>query len=136
MHYVAYVLIPGEGDVDELVTEAMAPYAEDREVEQFTEDGETYWRNPVGFWDWWVIGGRWSGLLSGYDPYSDPTCLEECFICRGTGRRDDALGQEARSRNPEYTCNGCDGKGKSPLSPRTTTQTVFRTTSFLTGCCS
>lgn len=22
-----------------------------------------YWNNPNGYWDWWVVGGRWSGRL-------------------------------------------------------------------------
>ncbi len=27
--------------------------------------------------------------------------------------RNDELGKEARKKDPEYTCNGCDGKGES-----------------------
>ena len=117
MHYSAYVLIPGEGDVDELVAEAMSPYDENRDVEQVTEDGETYWHNPVGFWDWYQIGGRWTGQLSGYDPDSDPSLLEVCNLCQGTGQRNDEAGRSSRAANPDYTCNGCDGKGKHPVWP-------------------
>src|SRR5581483_9782718 len=30
------------------------------------------WKNPIGKWDGWVIGGRWSGLLgASYDPDDD-----------------------------------------------------------------
>lgn len=49
-----------EGALDEL----LAPFDENLEVEQYTEDGETYWRNPQGYWDWWTLGGRWAGYLT------------------------------------------------------------------------
>ncbi len=26
--------------------------------------GDYYWRNINGYWDWWVIGGRWKDMLS------------------------------------------------------------------------
>lgn len=49
------------GDQAELA-EMLAPYDENLQIEQVTtEDGETYWTNPKSKWDWWVIGGRWSG---------------------------------------------------------------------------
>lgn len=70
--------------------------------------------NPKGQWDWYEIGGRWTGdFVEDYDPYKDPDNLETCFLCRGTGKRDDQLGAAERLKDPEYTCNGCDGKGKS-----------------------
>ena len=28
--------------------------------------------NPDGQWDWWQIGGRWTGWISGYDPEKEP----------------------------------------------------------------
>jgi hypothetical protein len=65
-----------------------------------------------GEWDWWVIGGRWTGALSGYDPGKDPNNIETCPLCEGTGKRTDALGEEMRRMAPDYTCNGCDGTGK------------------------
>jgi len=70
--------------------------------------------NPNSQWDWWVIGGRWAGLLLGndYNPYTDPKNQEKCWICNGTGRRDDLLGREVREKDPSYTCNGCGGKGE------------------------
>lgn len=68
--------------------------------------------NPNAKWDWWVIGGRFSGEFAlGYDPSTDTRNQEICFICGGTGRRDDKLGQQQRLLDPNYTCNGCDGKG-------------------------
>lgn len=70
--------------------------------------------NPDSQWDWWVVGGRWTGSFTpDYDPAEDPRNIETCWICKGTGKRDDELGKEERKRNPAYTCNGCDGKGKS-----------------------
>lgn len=29
------------------------------------DDGDTfgYYRNPQGYWDWWVVGGRWTGFF-------------------------------------------------------------------------
>lgn len=117
MHYLALVLIPGGGDVDELVAEAMAPYDEALEIEPFIEDGETYQHNPVGFWDWFQIGGRWTGHLSGYDPAEDPRLMDVCDLCQGTGMRVDQLGRTLRAEDPDYTCNGCSGKGKRLLWP-------------------
>ena len=36
---------------------------------------------------------------------------ESCKICWGTGRRNDDIGVTARNADPNYTCNGCNGKG-------------------------
>lgn len=120
-HYYALVLIPGEGDVDELLNEALARYDEQLEVEQRTEtyggETETYWTNPAGFWDWYQVGGRWTGHLSGYDPDKDPSLSEVCWLCSGGGLRNDALGLQTRARNPEYTCNGCSGTGRQQMWP-------------------
>lgn len=111
-HYLAYAIIPADGDATELVTALLAPYDENCKVEQVTEDGETWWTNPDGVWDWWVIGGRWTGTLSaGYDPRTDPRNIENCDLCHGSGRRDDRIGREYRATHPDYTCNGCSGIG-------------------------
>jgi len=66
-----------------------------------------YWHNPNGFWDWWQIGGRWTGTHTDYDPTKDERNIEMCWICHGTGYRNDELGQRERRKNPTYTCNGC-----------------------------
>lgn len=67
--------------------------------------------NPNARWDWWTVGGRWTGMLSPvYDPEEDPTNTEVCNLCGGTGLRNDTLGRKARAEDPAYTCNGCDGK--------------------------
>ena len=71
--------------------------------------------NPQSKWDWWVIGGRWTGLLvPNYDPSKDPDNIVTCSLCNGTGTRPDGVlrfGKEwAESCNG---CNGCNGTGKS-----------------------
>lgn len=84
--------------------------ADDREsAKQQAEDFLEGYQNDV--WDWYVIGGRWTGKLSGYDPHEDSANVETCKICSGTGKRMDSLGIKAREENPDYTCNGCEGKG-------------------------
>lgn len=77
------------------------------------EKTSTY--NPKSKWDWYCIGGRWTAYLdfSDYDPVKDPDNYEVCFLCAGTGKRDDKLGREERAKDPTYTCNGCSGKGKA-----------------------
>jgi hypothetical protein len=30
-----------------------------------------YWHNPQGYWDWYAVGGRWSGLLRTKDGFKD-----------------------------------------------------------------
>lgn len=68
--------------------------------------------NPQSKWDWYSIGGRWQGRFdSGYDASKDARNWETCWLCNGTGMRNDALGKEHRQKNPEYKCNGCQGKG-------------------------
>lgn len=56
-------------------------------------------RNAKSKWDWWSIGGRWTGLLSGYDPAKDAANWQRCDLCAGTG---------TRPGSPAGTCNGCD----------------------------
>ena len=55
----------GYKDVDKNEYPTLAAYAEDYygyEVDK--ETGEYgYWENPNKKWDWWVLGGRWSGKL-------------------------------------------------------------------------
>lgn len=71
--------------------------------------------NKKSKWDWWVIGGRWPDYFNfgDYDPMKDPDNYETCHLCAGSGLRKDDLGMSERAKNPNYTCNGCSGKGKS-----------------------
>ena len=65
--------------------------------------------NPKSKWDWWAIGGRWTGYLGDYNPSEDPENLEICINCNGSGVRND--------QHVQGKCNGCDGKGKSVMWP-------------------
>lgn len=123
MHYQAEVFIPSNKNVEAQIERIMSPYDEnercvfkeikegDEDYEDYDEDKITgkrgYWTNPKGFWDWFEIGGRWSGEHDDYDPYSNPINYEPCYICGGTGFRCDNVGMEARDDDPTYTCNGC-----------------------------
>jgi hypothetical protein len=77
-------------------------------------DGKFYKRtNPNAKWDWYQVGGRWTGSLNpAYDPEKDPANIETCTTCGGTGKRYDDLGLKMRAEDPAYTCNGCQGEGK------------------------
>lgn len=90
MHALALAVIPPEGDPDEAVAKVMAPYYEEA--------------NPEGWWDWWQIGGRFTGTLTDYDPSADPANIEVCDLCGGTGTRGDMV--------VENGCNGCLGTGR------------------------
>jgi hypothetical protein len=73
--------------------------------------------NPRGYWDWYVVGGRWTNFFGGdseYDPLQDPRNWEVCWLCAGSGYRMDRLGIEARADNPSYTCNGCSHEPGPP----------------------
>jgi len=66
-------------------------------------------------WDWFQIGGRWSGLLSGYSPEKDPANLEMCNLCNGTGDRKDLSPPSWKKECGG--CNGCHGTGQSKKWP-------------------
>lgn len=89
MHYFALVFIPAEGAVDKHVERLMKPYLED---------------GNEGWWDWYQIGGRWTGWLTGYDPTKDPGNIKTCWLCDGTGTRRDMVVANG--------CNGCRGTGR------------------------
>ena len=97
MHFSNLVIIKrkGEGisgdfDLEKAVEVAMGPHEEE-------------------FWDWYQIGGRWTGTFDGYDPTKDPTNQKPCDLCGATGKRTDSVAEA----NPhmEEKCNGCDGTG-------------------------
>ncbi len=68
--------------------------------------------NPQSKWDWWKIGGWWTGFLSGYDPTRDPENMETCDACGGTGRRSDAEEFGVAWINWSKDCTRCGGKGQ------------------------
>lgn len=68
--------------------------------------------NPRSKWDWFQYGGRWTGAFDpNYDPEQDIENQEWCHLCGGTGRRTDELAENFRRENPDFTCNGCEGRG-------------------------
>ena len=101
MHYHAQVWVRDNSRIEDQVEYWMAPH---KEAYEPTGSDESHSR---GFWDWYQIGGRYSGRATGYDPETDPANIEVCNLCGGTGFRNDTLGQSERAENPSYTCNGC-----------------------------
>ena len=54
MHYICEIIMPPTDNVEEAVTKAMKEFDENYR----DEDGDT---SEYAFWDWWLIGGRYSG---------------------------------------------------------------------------
>jgi hypothetical protein len=108
MHAAVLVIVPQ----DSSVAEVLAPY---RDLE----------------FDYYVVGGGFTGLLDGYDPEQDPDNFESCELCKGTGKRLELpppiethtldAGQWVKAMDYSRTtrehqeslggCNGCRGKG-------------------------
>lgn len=55
MHTHCEIVIPPTDDVETAIRNVLAPFDETAPAD---DDGD---RNPHTFWDFWVIGGRWSG---------------------------------------------------------------------------
>lgn len=89
MHYSNLVIIEKTDDVAAAVDAVMERHSE--------------------FWDWYQIGGRWTGIFDGYNPEDDPANIVECNLCNGTGKREDM--------EVANGCNGCKGTGKHPKWP-------------------
>ncbi len=65
MHMLLYVVVPPTVEPQEMegyVERQLAPFDENRFWDEIGEDDP----NP-GKWDWWVIGGRWDGVIQGDD---------------------------------------------------------------------
>ena len=100
MHYSICVIHEDGTDV----ADALAPFDESLEIEKVVEDdGYEYWHNPNGKWDWYQVGGRWTGsikLKDGVEPtpdmYGEPSYLfdktvDPYFHARGEHWVDSAL---------------------------------------------
>ncbi len=96
MHYHAEIWVAEKEDFETQIEKILAPFEEKYTDEDFE-----------GFWDWYQIGGRWTGIHTGYDPESDERNLEVCRLCNGTGYRTDDTGLKLRQAYRTYTCNGC-----------------------------
>lgn len=92
---VTVALRPDVADINRELSALMDPFDENKEVEQYTEDGETYWRNPDAKWDWWVIGGRWRGYFIPGENVAVPAPQLESDSVLGTP---EVLRTEYRSR--------------------------------------
>lgn len=140
-HFGVVVLVPdGTQEIDAAVTKLLAPY--DENTHDFVPDecgghclheysdgvcqrppywaGHNQWGRPGSRWDWWMIGGRWSGYLSPeYDPETDPRNIKDCEYCEATGTTTAAVGAKYPAYLPNVgkQCRQCDGKGRSPTWP-------------------
>ena len=106
MHASCLVVLPAAaGDmIEEAVRAVMEPYNEEN--------------HRCGWWDWYQIGGRWTGSLDGYDPETDPEKQETCDLCSGTGKRPGALEEFGAEWYASVNgCNGCHGKGMRTMWP-------------------
>lgn len=83
-------------EIEAAVAFQMAPYDENEE-----------WFRDGSRWDWYVIGGRYTGRLSSYDPEQDQRNWETCAICGGSGVRHG--GREEFGEQWYQACNGCNG---------------------------
>jgi hypothetical protein len=89
-HMVACALDRFEGTLAELEPDF------DAFVHRFTELGERdpttgrygRWLNPIGYWDWWELGGRFNGEIVGE---RRPAAIEQA-ISSGASRGRDVLG--------------------------------------------
>jgi hypothetical protein len=78
----------------------------------WTESNDGVWIeystwNKCSFYDFYQVGGRWTGEHEKFNPEDDPNNYELCWICGGTGFRNDETGMNTRKSNESYTCNGC-----------------------------
>lgn len=101
-HAPCLVVLDGSlkrSEVEQAIAEQMEP---------FSEEGKG-WFGDGSRWDWYQVGGRFTGLLDGYDPKKDPRNVETCNLCAGTGKRKDMV--------VVHGCNGCSGKGRQTKWP-------------------
>lgn len=94
MHYLVYVFT--EDPSKEAIEEALSPHGDGKE------------------WDWYQIGGRWTGHLSGCNPADNPANYEPCEFCEATGVTTKAVGERypAYASNVGRECFQCNGKSK------------------------
>lgn len=104
-HFLTVVIIPKETkNVRAKLKELLDPYDENGE---FFKDGSR--------WDWWQVGGRWTGAFDGYDPEKDPRNIKPCDLCHATGKRTDNVAKAIPALAEK--CNGCDGTGQALVWP-------------------
>lgn len=99
MSHFAVVVLSNDGQsVDDL----LAPY-----------DENGTWFAEGSRWDWWVVGGRFTGALTNYDPTTDPANWELCGYCDdGITTRRIADMYPAYEQYIGQTCIQCKGTSK------------------------
>jgi hypothetical protein len=60
-------------------------------------------------WDWYQVGGRWTGAHDKYQSYYDPLNQGICDQCKGTGTRKDMKLDSWKKQC--RGCNSCEGTG-------------------------
>jgi hypothetical protein len=94
VHYLLIALAPKDVDAVEHIERNLADYVD------YLQTYNGRWSTPDGHkgftHDYWLVGGRWTGWLTGYKPCEDPAnrelCAErfeghpkDCARCKGTG---------------------------------------------------
>lgn len=65
MHFSLILIARPDQRIDAMMEPFYESWDEDdpRTVEGVDEDGDTYFYNPDAMWDWYEVGGRWTGLI-------------------------------------------------------------------------
>lgn len=97
-HFAVLVLVQDRTNIELEISRLLAPY---------DENGE--WGADGTRWDWYEIGGRFTGLLDGYDPGMDPRNYEPCGYCKD-GITDQATADKfpAYEHNVGKPCRQCN----------------------------
>ena len=86
-----------------------------RRFSRWKRDPETggygQWLNPLGRWDWWELGGRFDGVVSGEKRAGAGS---ESMISSGPNRGRDLLGGVARARRQSVRGRGGDRRQRGP----------------------
>lgn len=105
MHYHAEVWVPekprNKKHAEAILSHMLSSYHE-----------ETGSKNA--FYDFYSIGGRWTGAHDDYDPASNPLNYKACWLCNGSGVRPNTDCSHSRGCNGcshSRGCNGCGGTG-------------------------
>jgi hypothetical protein len=90
--------------VEELSREFLMDAEPDPNCEECKGTGSyTSTYNPKAKWDWYQIGGRWTGVLDNYNPEKDPKNQEPCPYCKTTGIRTDLASKDEEITQSKVT---------------------------------
>lgn len=83
-------------------------------VSQYCEDDE--WGAEGTRYDWFQVGGRFTGLFDGYKPWEDEANFDRCQYCEGTGTTTQAVANQypayqGNVGKPCIQCNNADADG-------------------------